>query len=490
MDFIVLRTIKLLNKMMKKAKISEHMVYKERIRELKSIYLLKNKKILKETKELIKDLKMDKALQNYYKNIIKEKYEVKNQMNYYKLFLILAIENVSMTEQDDFILLKYNQEVIFGDLWNKFYMESRGTVIDYKKENLVTLPYKKFFNLNEKPYVNLDIIKGYYDKGYKFIIKDKLDGSLINISKYNGQVVVTSSGSFTSSQVYKAIELLNRYKYFVDNMREDYTYMFEIIYPDNRVVVDYKDTEDIFLTGIRNKKTFTLVKDEEIKNIVQKYGLKMTSYDNRNFEQILDATKEYSYKDKEGWVIKVEEMELLFKLKCDDYINAHKYFTTSFTDKNIACLIKEEKIDDYLARLDGDRKKEVLSKVREILSKVDKTKNEVEKLYNSIPSDILVNRKILNDINTFKLEIATKNLNKLLIDYIIKGKDNTNVSEELKEEFHNKYISIFGINKRLGMMYQYVNKLNAVDIYKKLLMLYISNEDINYYEFVLDILEI
>ena len=136
-------------------------------------------------------------------------------------------------------IYKYTPETVYKRLWNEANLKCRGLVLD-AEGNIVVNSMPKMFNHSEPD--GEEVVKK--NAGKKYTITDKADGSLIQAALYKGELVVTSSGSFTSTQAEKAREML-LYKYQDFSLEEDVTYIFEIIYPENRIVLDYGNQESL-----------------------------------------------------------------------------------------------------------------------------------------------------------------------------------------------------------------------------------------------------
>ena len=119
----------------------------------------------------------------------------------------------------------YTDKVQFEGLWDETTLMTRGLVTD-NDGNIVARPFKKFFNLDE----------GKYTPTEEFDVFEKMDGSLGILFNYDNQWVLATRGSFTSDQAIRGMEILKKYKY--ERLIPGYTYLFEIIYPENRIVVD------------------------------------------------------------------------------------------------------------------------------------------------------------------------------------------------------------------------------------------------------------
>ena len=84
---------------------------------------------------------------------------------------------------------------------------------------------------------------------------EKLDGSMgVLYIMPDGEKAIASRGSFVSDQAKFATEYLNE-KYSEVRFLPQYTYLFEIIYPENRIVLDYGNKKEIVLLAIRENHT-------------------------------------------------------------------------------------------------------------------------------------------------------------------------------------------------------------------------------------------
>ena len=119
----------------------------------------------------------------------------------------------------------YTEKVQYENLWDEVTLSARGLVTD-DTGDIVATPFQKFFNIEE----------GKFEATEKFEVYEKMDGSLGIVFWYRGQWVVATRGSFTSDQSIKAREILKKYN--TDIMFRHLTFCFEIIYPENRIVLD------------------------------------------------------------------------------------------------------------------------------------------------------------------------------------------------------------------------------------------------------------
>ena len=214
----------------------------------------------------------------------------------------------------------YSEKVQYDSLWNDITTQTRGLITD-DKGNIVARPFKKFFNDSEKRHTPTP----------DFDVYEKMDGSLGILFYYEGEWVIATRGSFTSDQAVKGFEMLQKYEY--QKLHKDYTYLFEIIYDDNRIVVKY-DYEDLILLGMINTETGYEVdlygegNDVRLKNLMSNLGFKIVrKYDGINDYSIL---KGMIKDDEEGFVVKFSNGDRM-KVKGEEYMKLHKLITSVST---------------------------------------------------------------------------------------------------------------------------------------------------------------
>ena len=241
----------------------------------------------------------------------------------------------------------YTEKVQYERLWDEVTLSCRGLVFD-DEGNQVSYPFKKFFNIEENKHTPTN----------DFEIYEKVDGSLITVFNYNGEWVASSRGSFTSEQAIAAQELFNRFK--VDMLDPNATYLFELIAPWNRIVVDYGDAEELILLGIKSKEYECSY--EELVAVSKYLGCKVTQL--FHFEDYTEIQK-LNWANTEGFIVRFSNGDRC-KIKFEEYLRLHKIMTEVSTTgiweslKNgddIAELLKDvpdefyDKIDEYVEEL-------------------------------------------------------------------------------------------------------------------------------------------
>jgi RNA ligase len=160
------------------------------------------------------------------------------------------------------------------------------------------------------------------------IVSDKLDGSLgIIYETPDGLPAIATRGSFASNQAIKGTEIL-RNKYPGVPVVFGYTSLFEIVYPDNRIVLNYGDTEDLFILGAIEIVTGRVFDPEYAASITRWSG---PSADILGCKTLATAIYMANRENAEGMVALVTDeithKQTIIKIKQDDYLALHKTVT-------------------------------------------------------------------------------------------------------------------------------------------------------------------
>ena len=222
-------------------------------------------------------------------------------------------------------IYNYSRNVQYEKLWDLITLDCRGLVLD-NEGTVVAKAFPKFFNYEELLNISLP--------EEDFEVYEKMDGSLGIIFYYDNEWHLASKGSFTSDQAIKGRKLLENYSYR-EAFIPGYTYLCEIIYPSNRIVVNYGKYEGLVLLGAYHNESCKEVSIDEMKNegfeLVKKYdGIK----DFRKLKSLIE-------KNQEGFVIRYEN-GMRMKIKGEEYVRLHRILTC-FSNIDIWEYLKDEK---------------------------------------------------------------------------------------------------------------------------------------------------
>src|SRR5882724_18037 len=223
-------------------------------------------------------------------------------------------------------LLCYTRAAQYDSAWSDAVSKCRGLIAEEETGRIVGFCMPKFHNKTEhdngKPYAKP--LPKYED----FQIFDKMDGSMGTVYYYNGFWHVATKGSFGSEQAEKATHMLRDIN--TDLLIPDTTYVVEIIYPSNRIVVDYGDRKDLVLltsysangTEILNPPEWESTGFSYIKSYGRAAGL--THNDSDGLDKLVEHSP--SGTEAEGFVVRFESGTRV-KLKYAEYLALHKILT-------------------------------------------------------------------------------------------------------------------------------------------------------------------
>lgn len=234
-------------------------------------------------------------------------------------------DNVTQQRHNGLVLFDYNKNVTFNFDWDDITINARGIVFEEATGKVVARPYKKFWNYSEiDSSERMSKLPSSFHPNYdgEFMCLEKADGSMGCCYHYNNEWHVNTRGSFHSDQAIWAKKWLDAH---VDTskMNVNLTYLFEIIYPENKIVVDYGDKEGLVLTGIINTQSGYEWFVDELSAEAERIGVEMVKiYKFDHLEDIFKA-RELLGNNEEGFVITFRN-GYKFKLKGDAYCNLHR----------------------------------------------------------------------------------------------------------------------------------------------------------------------
>ncbi|GCE30444.1 hypothetical protein KDA_59280 [Dictyobacter alpinus] len=212
----------------------------------------------------------------------------------------------------DLIIWNYTPKCQYEQAWDEVTLQARGLITE-PDGTIIARPFRKFMNMeqHEGP-LPLEPFKA----------TEKMDGSLLIVSTYKGERIVATRGSFNSDQALKANEIIEkRYRDFA--FLPAYTYLFEVIYPGNRIVVDYGKTEDITLLALIHTATGE-EKDIHQPEYATSWPFPIVKY----YDGITDIAvlRQLEEANKEGFVLRFES-GLRLKVKFAEYLRLHRLMT-------------------------------------------------------------------------------------------------------------------------------------------------------------------
>ena len=305
-------------------------------------------------------------------------------------------------------IYNYTRKSQFEKYWNEYTLLSRGLVLDHDY-NVVAMPFKKFFNYEEHKIEEIP--------NTNFKVFDKMDGSLGIMFNYDNTWHIATRGSFISDQAVKAKKIVEKYN--VSELDPFVTYLFEIIYPENRIVVDYNGEEKLVLLGIiHNKNGYDMPYD------IIKYHVGIRNIDIplvKIYDGVNDISelKSRNILNEEGYVLRYEN-NFRMKVKFEDYVRLHSIITNISTKDIWECLREGRDIDELLDRTPDEFDEWVRGQVNTLNEEFKRVEENSRSLFNVIYVDGITQKDFAQKALLWSVSsILFKMLEKKSYDHII-----------------------------------------------------------------------
>ena len=262
-------------------------------------------------------------------------------------------------------LYMFSYNGITSDFTDEYVRICRGCIVDINdpaNPMFACLPFLKFGNQGQAFCPEIDwesafvqqkvdgiLIKlFYYDNKWRWVTNNgwntnlPADGISLLVSKYS------ESETDKCTSVQELIDFsINKVDLDFDNLSKNHTYMFELISPKLRILVDNPETKLVYL-GCRDMTTLkelSLAKATTLVPELKKFTM-VKYFPLHTMDDTLALCKSYKGDEDEGVVICDKDFNRV-KIKCEDYIRLKGYRKLlSTTDEQIFCGIIQQTIDD------------------------------------------------------------------------------------------------------------------------------------------------
>jgi len=238
-------------------------------------------------------------------------------------------------------IFTYTPECQFSRAWDKVTLNTRGLIFDTQSGICIARSYPKFFNMNEVEETSFENLPEEIP-----VIQEKIDGSLIIVfwDAYNSSWEVATKGSFHSEQAnYVRENLLEKYEKHLLEPIANYptdTYLFEVIYPENRIVIDYGNARQLILHG-RMTRVWRTGEFLDTSASILKHTRTVTPriY---NISQIGTNFDKF-FKNREGYVLVYpSDPPFRVKVKSPDYVLAHRLVSSATLENTLSIMLAGE----------------------------------------------------------------------------------------------------------------------------------------------------
>lgn len=151
-------------------------------------------------------------------------------------------------------IYNYGRKAVHENIWDNVTSRCRGIIVNRETGDIVARPFEKFHN-----YGSENVPQGQFTS--EPTVWEKVDGFMCTAYSWEGKNYIASKGSFHSIHAKWATAEFNRkiveggYSPEGGPMLEGWTFVFEGLHKDLRIVVDYGDTNQLVLLACINNET-------------------------------------------------------------------------------------------------------------------------------------------------------------------------------------------------------------------------------------------
>jgi hypothetical protein len=216
--------------------------------------------------------------------------------------------------------------------WSMQMRMARGITFDMDTGDMVSLPYEKFFNMDEYIDGNLANLARKMST-QRAIASEKIDGILIQAfyDKHNDKIrfgtramldaEIDERGFIDTAE--NLTKKTGRYDDIKELLKSGNSMILELVDPRYRVVVGYGKKSALFLHGVRNLEKLSMMNFKETQDLADNFGLaRVEGKEFNSFEELVDFQK-HTKEDLEGYVLRFEDGSMV-KAKTEAYFDKLK----------------------------------------------------------------------------------------------------------------------------------------------------------------------
>jgi RNA ligase len=285
--------------------------------------------------------------------------------------------NIQQHPEHPLLIFNYTQHCQYSAAWDEYTLMCRGLITSLDGD-IVARPFPKFFNFHEHANPRLPTI----DWRQGFTATEKMDGSLGILFQAGGQPYMATRGNFISKQAKEGMAIFRDKGYDRFSYDPAWTYLFEIIYPENRIIVDYGQSRDLILLDVVHNQGEHSLSYDSLTEMAGAIGcpvvgrIALESASEPAFYELIKN----SAPNAEGIVVRFDD-GLRVKVKYEEYIRLHKLLSGVNARHIWECLKDGKGLEDLLDDVPDEFYAWVESIIKEINAAFDKTITEAQSIF-------------------------------------------------------------------------------------------------------------
>lgn len=270
----------------------------------------------------------------------------------------------------------YTQKCQYYKMWDEYTRIARG-VITVGDGVVIARPFTKFFNLGEPE-------TGVIPWHEPIEVTEKIDGSLIVVSSYNGNIIINTKGGFS-----------NEYTDFARRWLMDtapdwhpdprYTYCFEAVFPeinpDNTKIINYGDRADLTLLAQIDRESGTECTYNDLTTIGGEWGFPVAprhTFD--DIDALISRCRTRKIDEGEGVVLRFTESNLRIKVKSEEFLRLNRLISHTSEKHILESLANGDDVERIFASLPDELFEEVQETVNKLCAEYDAICNDASRL--------------------------------------------------------------------------------------------------------------
>jgi hypothetical protein len=222
----------------------------------------------------------------------------------------------------------YTRKTVHNNWWNEITSKCRGIIVNRETGEVVSRPFEKFFNYGsdiggESMSIAIPISEP--------VIWEKMDGFMATLYRWENKDYIASKGSFHSIHAKWATAQIR--KMFGDRLPiilGGKTLVFEGLHKDLRIVIDYKERQELVLLAVIDNETGAEYSPESLESVATELGFNTPLNFELTLEQARAASLGDGKGDEEGYVLtwyRDGMPPFRLKMKFIEYLRLHRIVT-------------------------------------------------------------------------------------------------------------------------------------------------------------------
>ena len=250
-------------------------------------------------------------------------------------------------------IYNYTRATVQENDWDRVTSKCRGVIVNRHTGEIVARPFEKFHNYGA-------LVGAYAGAGGPIaegatgepVIWEKLDGFMCTLYEWEGVHYLASKGSFHSVHAkWATAEFRKKWGATMPFLPKGYTAVFEGLNRDLRIVIDYRDRQELVLLAVVNNETGEEYLPEQLKAFAGATGFKTPEQLRLTLEEARKESLDEGIVGEEGYVLTWYRAGTPFRLKMKfiEYIRLHR-LVTNVSPKHIWEVLSQgqtTELDEY-----------------------------------------------------------------------------------------------------------------------------------------------